>query len=128
MLCSNCRSEYTEGDTYCRSCGAALAESSKSIVPVQANLPVILQHAQLPRKVAAGVGALAVGVGLELLRRNLLSRLTQPAPRAVEQALPALSSLRDVLQPQHEKPLKPPKGYEVHETVVYMRRVIRRSH
>lgn len=127
MLCSNCRSEYAEEDTYCRGCGAELEEPSKSIVPIQANLPAILQNAQLPRKVAAGVGALAVGVGLELLRRNLLSRLVQSAPRSVEPALPALSSIRDILQPQSEKSLKPPKGYEVHETVVYMRRVIRRS-
>jgi len=103
-------------------------EPAKSIVPIQTNLPAILHSAQLPRKVAAGVGALAVGVGLELLRRNLLARLTQSAPRTVEHALPALSSVRDILQPQNERPLKPPKGYEVQETVVYMRRVIRRSH
>lgn len=130
MLCSNCHSDYVEGEIYCQSCGAELpeVEPSKSIVPVGANLPAILHNAQLPRKVAAGVGALAVGVGLELLRRNLLARLTQSAPRSVEHALPALSSVRDMLHPQDEKPLKPPKGYEVHETVVYMRRVIRRSH
>ncbi len=127
MLCSNCHSEYAEGDTYCRSCGTELMETSKSIVPLQANLPAILQNAQLPRNVAAGVGALALGVGLELLRRNLLTRLTQSAPRSVEPALSALSSVRDILQPQNEKSLKLPKGYEVHETVVYMRRVIRRS-
>lgn len=128
MLCSNCHSEYREGDTYCRSCGAELGVPSKSLVPIQANLPAILQNPQLPRSVAAGVGALALGVGLELLRRNLLSRLAPPAPHPVERSLPVLSGLKDLWQSQHERPLKPPKGYEVHETVIYMRRVIRRSH
>ena len=127
MRCSNCHFEYTEGDTYCRSCGAELTESSKSLVPIQANLPAILQHPQLPRSVAAGVGALALGVGLELLRRNLLSRFVPAAPHVVEHGLSVLSSLKDLWQPRHERPLKPPKGYEVHETIIYMRRVVRRS-
>jgi hypothetical protein len=72
------------------------------------------------------VGAIAVGVGLELLRRSLLTRLARPS-RAVEHALPTLTGLKDILMPQHNKPLKMPKGYEVQETMVYMRRVIRRQ-
>jgi hypothetical protein len=70
----------------------------------------------------------AVGVGIELLRRSLLARLSKPS-RTVESALPTLNSLKDILMPQKDKkPLKMPKGrYEVEETVVYMRRVIRRQ-
>ncbi len=128
MRCSNCRSEYEAGETYCRSCGVDLTESSTSLVPLQSGLPAVLQNTQLPRSVAAGVGALALGLGLELLRRNLLSRLTQSAPRSVERALPVLAGAKDLLLPHYQKPLKPPKGYEVQETVIYMRRVIRRSH
>src|SRR5262249_33286661 len=114
-------------DLYCRQCGADLPVASQmGIIPRHNNLPAILYNPQLPRRVAAGVGALAVGVGIELLRRNLLARLTHTA-RPVESSLPALSGLREILQPQQEKPLKLPKGYEVQETVVYMRRVIRRQ-
>ncbi len=75
---------------------------------------------------AAGVGAIALGVGLELLRRNVLARLTRPS-RSVGRALPILDGLKDILMPRNDKPLKLPRGYEVHETVVYMRRVIRRE-
>jgi hypothetical protein len=126
MRCPNCQFECMEEDLYCRQCGADLEQPSMSVVPIQNRLPAVLQSPQLPRRVAAGVGALALGVGLELLRRSLLARLAR-SPRVVEHALPAVGGLRDLLQPHNdEKPLKLPKGYEVHETVVYMRRVVRR--
>lgn len=127
MLCPNCHAAYLETDTYCRHCGADLAAPSTSLVPLQRNLPTILQNAPLSRSVAASVGALALGVGIELVRRSLLTRLSQPS-RTVESTLPALSSLKDILMPKNEKPLKRvPKGYEIEETVVYMRRVVRRQ-
>lgn len=126
MLCPNCNASYLEDDTYCRHCGTDLTVPSTSLVPLQRNLPTILQNPLLPRGVAASVGALALGVGIELLRRSLLTRLTQP-PRPVQNALPALSGLKDILLPRNEKPVKMPKGYMVEETVVYMRRVIRRQ-
>jgi hypothetical protein len=74
--------------------------------------------------VAAGVGALAFGVGLELLRRGVLTRLVRTAASTME-TLPVASGVRDVFKPQNPK--KVPRGYEVHETIVYMRRVIRRQ-
>ena len=127
MQCPDCHTVNVEEDLYCRQCGADLAPVIQTgVVPRHNNLPAVLYSPQLPRRVAAGVGALAVGVGIELLRRNLLARLTHVA-RPVESSLPTLSGLKEILQPQHEKPLKLPKGYEVHETVVYMRRVIRRQ-
>jgi hypothetical protein len=82
----------------------------------------------IPR-VAAGIGAVAVGVGIELVRRGLMARI-MPAPKPpqpVSNSLPALNRLRDVLFPQNDKRFKLPKNYEIEETVVYMRRVIRRK-
>src|SRR5579884_1587735 len=75
MQCPNCHAEYLADDLYCRHCGADLTASSTSLVPSHSNLPAVIVP-QLPR-VAAGVGALAVGFGLELLRRSLLARLTR---------------------------------------------------
>src|SRR5260370_9971360 len=74
MLCPNCRAECMADDAYCRHCGTDLTLPSKSIVPAHSNLPTILQNTQLPR-VAAGVVALAVGFGLELLRLSFLARI-----------------------------------------------------
>jgi hypothetical protein len=124
MICPSCRAECSIDDIYCRGCGADLATTpSTSLVPARTRLPAVLSNPQLPR-LAAGVGAIAVGAGLELLRRGLAARLAKP-PRPVTNALPTLEGLRDILMPQVGKKL--PKGYEVHETIVYMRRVIRRE-
>ncbi len=124
MRCPDCNTTNAKGDTYCRSCGADLTPSSTDIVPAQANLPALLYNSPVPRNVAAGVGALAVGVGLELLRRNLLARLS--ASRAVEHSLPTMTGIKDILFPQNNKAVKLPRGYEIQETVVSVRRVIRR--
>src|SRR5260221_11714795 len=80
MLCPSCRAECLADDVSCQRCGADLKSSSQSLVPAQANLPTILHHPQLPR-LAAGVGALAVGFGLELVRRSLVARMMR-SPRA----------------------------------------------
>ncbi len=125
MRCPQCHTTYGEEDLYCRQCSADLVKTSTDIVPSRTNLPSLLYNAPLPRKVAASVGALAVGVGIELLRRNMLARL-RPA-RVAQRALPSVLSLRDVIHPTSEKRVKLPKGYEVHETIVYMQRVIRRE-
>src|SRR5436305_4717090 len=103
MLCPNCRAEYTKKDVYCPRCGEDLPTNSTSIISLQKNLPAVLYNPQLPKGVAAGVGAVALGVGIELLRRNLLTRLTQPSARSVEAALPALVGMKDILFPQPEK-------------------------
>jgi len=126
MHCPSCHAGYTEGDLYCQNCGADLAEKSTSIVPLQTNLPAILYNSPIPRNVAASVGALAVGVGLELLRRNLLSRLQKGS---VDSALPALGDMKDLFfsQNNNKKRAKLPRGYEVQETVYYVRRVTRRA-
>lgn len=125
MFCPNCRAACLDEDTYCRYCGTDLTVPSTSLVKAQTRLPAVLHNPQLPR-LAAGVGALALGFGLELLRRGLLARAAK-ASQSAAQALPVLSGLQDVLKPQGEKPNKLPKGYEMQETVVYIRRVIRRQ-
>jgi hypothetical protein len=123
MLCPTCRAACSTDDLYCRNCGADLTAPSTSLVPARTRLPAVFSNPQLPR-LAAGVGALAVGAGLELLRRSLLARLARSS-RSVANTLPTFDSLRDLLAPQVEKKL--PRGYEVHETIVYVRRVIRRE-
>ncbi len=124
MKCPECQYQYEKDDTYCRNCGEELLHPSTSLVTTtQSRLPA-LQYAQLPRKVAASVGAVALGVGIELLRRSLLTRLTS-APRSIERTLPALSGLKDITQAN--RTLKVPKGYVIDETIVYTRRVIRRE-
>ena len=128
MVCPGCRAGCAVEDIFCRRCGTDLSVPSKSLVPVQTRLPTVLHNPQLPR-VAAGVGAVAVGFGLELLRRGLLARLARSGRRSAK-LLPALSSnnnLRDLLTNKEQRPTKLPKGYAIHETVVYMSRVIRRE-
>ncbi len=124
MQCPECHVKNEKDATYCRNCGADLQVKSKSLVPFKTNLPTLAASPQVSRGVAAGVGAIAVGVGLELLRRNLLARLV--GGRAVQQTLPALLDAKDALLPRSNKAAKVPKGYEVQETAVYIRRVIRR--
>ena len=128
MHCPNCHAENLEDELYCHRCGTDLTAPSTSLVMINNRLPAVLHNPQLPR-VAAGVGAVAVGVGLELLRRSLLARLTQSPrlPQSVTNTLPTLSKLREVLFPQNEKNYKLPKNYEIEETAVYLKRVIRRK-
>src|SRR5712692_5433511 len=123
MLCPSCNAGCSENDLYCHTCGADLTIPSKSLVPTRKQLPAVFNKLHLPR-LAASAGAVAAGVGLELLRRGLLARLAKPS-QSVDRALPTLDGLRDLLTPQTNKKL--PKDYEVHETIVYMRRVIRRA-
>jgi hypothetical protein len=124
MLCPNCREVILKGDLYCRQCGVDVTVPSTSLVPVQNHLPAALHNPQLPR-VAASVGALALGVGIELLRRSLLARTTRP-PHPLQNTQPIVKRMGEVLFPQNDKTLKKvPKHYEIEETVIYMRRVIR---
>jgi hypothetical protein len=123
MLCPNCREVILKGDVYCRQCGVDLTVPSTSLVPVQKRLPAALHSPQLPR-VAASVGAVALGVGIELVRRSLLARATRP-PYPLQNTQPIVKRMGEVLFPQNDKTMKTPKHYEIEETVVYMRRVIR---
>src|SRR5579862_462423 len=126
MRCPDCHAEVVAEDLFCRQCGAELAPSNNNIlVPSKSGLPAIISNARLPQRVAAGVGAMAVGLGLEILRRALLAYISQPS-RKVASVAPGLDAIKDVIQPKKEKTTRVPKGYEVHETVVYMQRVIRR--
>ncbi len=127
MLCQNCCVENVEGETYCRECGTDLRASSKSLVMQQEKLPAVLYRSAVPRSVAAGVGALALGMGIELLRRNMLSHLR--LRQVKKSSLPAIAfnGMKDRLFSPPDKSVKLPKGYELHETVVYISRVVRRK-
>jgi predicted amidophosphoribosyltransferase len=128
MRCPNCQAEYSEEEQLCPNCGEeAVVPSERGLVSLQSNLPAVLQNSRLPKNVAAGVGAVALGVGIELLRRGVVARLSRPPAPSMEQALPMLAGAKDLLFPRPEKPAKrPKKGYEIEETVVYVRRIIRR--
>ena len=127
MLCPNCHAECMANDIYCPRCGTDLTLPSKSLMPAQTNLPTLLQNSQLPR-LAASVGALALGVGLELLRRRLIARITRlPGSASSYISAPTVDAMREIFSTQGNKPLKLPKGYEIHETAVYFKRVIRRE-
>lgn len=127
MLCPNCNAGCMADDIYCHRCGTDLTLTSKSLVPAQTHLPTLLQNSQLPR-LAASVGALALGVGLELLRRRLITRISR-IPRSASNYItpPKVNSMREIFSTQGNQSLKLPKGYEIHETVVYFKRVIRRE-
>ena len=127
MLCPECRANCSLDDVFCRRCGADLSIPSTSLVAAPSHLPAIAQHPQLPR-LAAGVGALAVGFGLELLRRNLLARLEKPV-RATSKALTpqALMEMKNPFAQQQTRSVKLPKGYIIEETAIYVNRVIRRA-
>ena len=127
MLCPNCRAGCMADDIYCHRCGTDLTLTSKSLVPTQTHLPTLLQNSQLPR-VAASVGAIALGVGLELLRRRFIARITR-LPRTASNyvSVPTVEYNAGHFHNSREPALKLPKGYEVHETAVYFKRVIRRE-
>lgn len=130
MQCPNCQADCLENDEFCRKCGADLpsAVTSTSLVPMRSNLPAVLHHPQLPR-IAAGVGAVAVGFGLELLRRGLVARMTKTAVRSAPSLLPdVIGGVKEVFSPPQTRTAKLPKGYEIHETAIYISRVIRREH
>ena len=127
MRCYNCRVENVVGETYCCECGTDLTTSSKSLVTLQPKLPALLYRSPVPRSVAAGVGALALGMGIELLRRNMLPHLQ--LRWAKKRTLPTMTvnGLKDMLFSRSDNSEKLPKGYELHETVVDMSRVVRKK-
>jgi hypothetical protein len=127
MRCYNCHVEIMGKEKYCRKCGTDLTALSKSLVASQAKLPALLYRSLVPRRIATGMSALALGIGIELLRRNVLPYLR--LRWAKKPAIPAITvdGLKDMLFSRSEKSVKLPKGYELHETVVYMSRVVRKK-
>ena len=127
MLCPVCGAPHGAVESYCRRCGADVTIPSTTVVPVKPALPAVPQRpsrALTPAK--AGAGLVAVGVGYELLRFGLKLWLRRPVGRALPaiSALPTLSNLLN-LHSGSESSRRPPKGYQVSETIIYMQRVIR---
>jgi hypothetical protein len=131
MRCPTCHTENMREEMYCYRCGADLSVPSTSLVPVSKALPSTVMHnPRLPR-VAASVGALALGVGIELVRRGLIARASKPS-RALSSAQPTLNALEDLLFPHKKierdtKKMKRSKRFEIEETVVYIHKVVRRG-
>jgi hypothetical protein len=123
MRCSSCHVENAEGEIYCHKCGTNLTISSKSLMARPTRLPAVFYQSPVPRRVVAGVGALALGMGIELLRRSMLSRQIKKRTPPVL----SISRLKDTLFSRSAESVKLPKGYEIQETVVYMTRVVRRK-
>ena len=127
MLCPECRANCSTEDVFCRRCGADLSIQSTSLVPLTSRLPAVAQHPQLPR-LAAGVGALAVGFGLELLRRNLLARLEKPVRSTSKALMPQkIMGMKNAFTQPQTRTTKLPRGYTIEETAIYVNRVIRRE-
>jgi hypothetical protein len=127
MLCPECRANCSTEDVFCRYCGTDLSIPSTSLVPLTSHLPAVVQHPQLPR-LAAGVGALAVGFGLELLRRNLLARLAKPVRSTSKALMPqTIMGMKNAFTQQQTRTIKLPRGYTIEETAIYVNRVIRRE-
>src|ERR1700719_3553433 len=113
MLCPECRANCSTEDVFCRRCGADLSIQSTSLVPLTSRLPAVAQHPQLPR-LAAGVGALAVGFGLELLRRNLLARLEKPVRSTSKALMPQkIMGMKNAFTQPQTRTTKLPRGYTI---------------
>src|SRR6266568_9090915 len=109
MHCPNCHAENLEDELYCHHCGEDLTAPSRNLVMINQRIPAVLHNPQLPR-VAAGVGAVAVGVGLELLRRGFLARLITRGARSAK-TMPSLSTGLDLFGRRKAPQLR--KGYEI---------------
>ncbi len=127
MVCPVCGGSQKAAESYCRRCGADVTIPSTTVVPSKSALPAVPERASralAPVKAGAkaGAGIVALGVSYELLRWGLKLWLRRP-----ERALPVLSALPTLgnllnLHSGTEGRLR--KGYQVTETVVYMKRVI----
>ena len=121
MLCPVCGASHKAAESYCRRCGADVTIPTTTVVPVRPALPAVRERPSrmLAAPVKAGAGIVALGVGYELLRWGLKLWLRRPA-----RALPTLSMLGNLLTPGSTEG-RLPRGYQVSETVIYMKRIIR---
>ncbi len=127
MVCPVCGAPHGAAESYCRRCGADVTIPSTTIVPVQPALPAVPEQPNrmltpVKASVKAGAGLVALGVGYELLRWGVKLWLRRPARTlTVMSALPALGN---VLNLRNGTTGRLPRGYQITETVIYMKRVI----
>ena len=130
MLCPVCEAPYGAAETYCRRCGADVTIPSTTVVPVKPTLPAVPERPSraLAAPVKTGAGIVALGVGYELLRLGLRLWLKRPVGRSFPaiSALPTLGNLLNLHSGSEGRRggTRLPKGYQVTETIIYMRRVI----
>jgi len=127
MMCPVCGAAHKVAESYCRRCGADVIIPSTTVVPSRPPLPVVSERSSrvlAPFKAGAkaGAGIVALGVSYELLRWGVKLWLRRP-----ERAMPLLSTLPtlgNLLNLHSGTQGRLRKGYQVTETVVYMKRVI----
>ncbi|HEX6779599.1 MAG TPA: hypothetical protein VF099_15435 [Ktedonobacterales bacterium] len=124
MVCPVCGASCKAAESYCRRCGADVTIPSTTVVPAKPTLPAVPERASraLATSARAGAGIVALGVGYEVLRWGLKFWLRRPA-RAVS-TLSALPTLANLLNAHSGTEGRLRKGYQVTETMIYMKRVI----
>lgn len=124
MLCPVCGASCKAAESYCRRCGADVTIPSTTVVPAKPTLPAVPERASraLVSSARAGAGIVALGVGYEVLRWGLKFWLRRPA-RAMS-TLSALPTLGNLLNAHSGTEGRLRKGYQVTETMIYMKRVI----
>lgn len=111
MRCPTCDYPCSATDNYCRRCGVLL---SASRLPVRRlnNLPVRWRPA--PVALGSGLLALAVGTGLELLRRQVV-RLLARSPSRLPSIPSSKAGSQDIGKHGDEAP------YSLTETIILQR-------
>jgi hypothetical protein len=100
-------------------------ESDTRLVVQMVGLPAMLWRQPAVRTVAqAGTGAIMLTLGVRLLRAWLAR--PKPAGRVATTALPYLADLLQAPGVPAEEPMRRERSGEVVETVIFMRRVVRR--
>jgi len=117
MYCRNCGEPYSLRDNFCRNCGLPLHSAA---VPAVGSSPLPAPWRQVKPALWQGVAALAVGTALELLRREVQRRLSEPPapPRPQVRELPPS---QPALGPPEE-----PGSITLSETFIFRRIRIRR--
>ena len=130
LRCESCGSVVTAFDSRCPQCGAAigaidlLQQGTMALTKSDNHLPAPWKPVR-PR-LWQGLAALAVGTALELLRREVVRRLTAPSAPPKTRSIVSRGPLRpDPLRLDKEDD-RSEGEYELHE-FFYFRRVVRRS-
>ena len=101
-------------------------ERSTDLVVARPSLPALLWRQPAVRAVArAGAGAVALTLGMRLLR-GWLGRGPLRSRQLARATTSALPSARQLLDHSMDGVERPARGDEVVETIIYVRRVLRR--
>ncbi|GEM_PF-5151205 len=124
MRCAKCGASLDPGDSFCRHCGEALGRQNLSTVVSSALLPVPWSVARGP--VLRGIAALVVGTVVELARREAARRSALPSAAEALALLPQGYPLVATKRPRFPWSKAPKGEYEVTETVIQRRVLLKR--